>query len=168
MRIRFVVLPLALAAATAAFAQAPKYALETTTSGGFGEGLAAGMADFSLRDVYQAESFPALVAKQVGTAFPQPLIQPPGIGSAPGFTQLEVTVPALGQNTVRVVHPGSIVPSLFVFNLSVPGMKLADAISRRPVRPIVQKNDMQQTVINLILGYPQMVFADVPLWSQLE
>src|SRR5262249_51705999 len=143
-------------------------ALDTTTFVVMGEGLGAGMADFALRDVYQAQSFPALVAQQLKTAFPQPLIQPPGIGSAPGFNQLEVTVPALGQNTVRVVPSGSITPTFFVLNLSVPGMKLADAISRRPALPIVQKSDMQQTVINLILGYPQMVFAGVPLWSQLE
>src|SRR5262245_1098535 len=98
MKIHSLVFVLALLPA-GAFAQ-PKYALDTTTFVVMGEGLAAGMGDFALRDIYQAQSFPALVAKQLKTAFPQPLIQPPGIGSAPGFTQLEVTVPALGQTTV--------------------------------------------------------------------
>ena len=55
--------------------------LETTSFVVLGEGLAAGLADFSLREVYQQNSFPALMAKQIGTAFPQPLMQAPGIAS---------------------------------------------------------------------------------------
>src|ERR1700694_5231931 len=82
-----------------AFAQQSK--LDTTTFVVLGEGLAAGMADFGLRDIYQQQSFPALIAKQIKTDFPQPLIEPPGIGSVPGFPALAVTVPARGQSTVR-------------------------------------------------------------------
>src|SRR5438105_4033198 len=108
MRIRSFALVLALLPC-GAFAQ--KYQLDTTTFVVLGEGLGAGMADFALRDVYQAQSFPAQVAKQLKTAFPQPMIQPPGIGSAPGFTQLEVTIPALGQTTVRDVPAGTVVPT---------------------------------------------------------
>src|SRR5256885_16839999 len=82
-----------------AFAQ--KSQLDVTTFVVVGEGLAAGMADFSLKDVYQKHSFPAQIAAQINTDFPQPLIEPPGIGGVPGFTTLEVTLPAKGQNTVR-------------------------------------------------------------------
>jgi hypothetical protein len=146
-----------------AFAQQNK--LDVTTFVALGEGLAAGMADFSLKDIYQQQSFPALIAKQIKTDFPQPLIEPPGIGSVPGFPPTEVTIPAKGQFTVRVGFP----PGLFIFNLSVPGLKLADSISRRPVRPLIQKSDVQQTVINMTLGYPALVLQQgTALWSQLE
>src|SRR5438552_8902854 len=48
--------------------------LDVTNFVVMGEGLAAGMADFSLKDVYQEKSFPAQMAQQMNTAFPQPLI----------------------------------------------------------------------------------------------
>src|SRR5436305_12543883 len=98
MRHRLLLFLLVLVLSTESFAQNK---LDTTTFVTLGEGLAAGMADFSLRDIYQTQSFPALIAKQIKTDFPQPLIEPPGIGSAPGFPALAVTVPARGQSTVR-------------------------------------------------------------------
>src|SRR5258708_28385607 len=105
------------------------------------------MADFPLRDGSQKISFAAQIAKQIKTDFPMPLIEPPGIGGVPGFPQLEVTVPAKGQSTVRETFP----PDLFVFNLSVPGFKVADSINRMPINPLIQKNDHEQSVINFIL-----------------
>src|SRR5438552_2851079 len=44
-----------------------------------GEGLAAGMGNFSLSSDYQEQSFPAQMARQMGVEFRQPLFQPPGI-----------------------------------------------------------------------------------------
>src|SRR5690349_13928702 len=41
--------------------------LDTTSFIVVGEGLAAGMADYSLREVYQKNSFPAVMARQMGT-----------------------------------------------------------------------------------------------------
>ena len=163
MRNRFWLCSLPLLLCGHGFAQQNK--LDVTTFVALGEGLAAGMADFSLKDIYQQQSFPALIAKQIKTDFPQPLIELPGIGSVPGFPPTEVTIPAKGQFTVREGFP----PGLFVFNLSVPGLKLADSIGRRPVRPLIQKSDVQQTVINMILGYPALVLQQgTALWSQLE
>ena len=165
MRIRYSLrfLPLFLLAfvPAAVFGQ-----LSTTNFVVLGEGLGAGMADFSLRDVYQAQSFPAQVALQLKTAFPQPLIEPPGLGGgAPGFPNVEVSLPNRGTSSAREIFP----PQLFVFNLSVPALKLADSMGRRPVRPMVQKNDIQQTMINMILGYPAITLqSSVPLWSQAE
>ncbi len=139
--------------------------LVTTNFIVLGEGLGAGMADFSLRDVYQSQAFPVLIAAQLGTAFPTPLIEPPGIGSAPGFPAISVTIPARGQTSVRETFP----PDLFVFNLSVPGLRLTDSINALPVRPMIQKNNSQQTVINFILGYPAITLkTSVPLWTQLQ
>jgi hypothetical protein len=74
-------------------------------------------------------------------------------------------LPTTRQTTVRESFP----PPLFVFNLSVPGLRLDAAISRRPAEPLVRTNDPQQTLINLILGYPSLVLGSgKPLWSQLE
>jgi hypothetical protein len=130
-----------------------------------GEGLAAGMADFALRDVYQDRSFPAQMARQMKTLLPQPLIQSPGIGSAPGFPALPPRLPGTLQGSVREPFP----PYLFVFNLSVPGMRLADSTTRRPAPPLVQQRDLQQTVINFILGYPALIAGtDLPMWTQAE
>ena len=53
-----------------------------------GEGLAAGMADYSLKDIYQQKSFPAQMAVQMNTHFPQALFQGTGIGNAPGFPEM--------------------------------------------------------------------------------
>ena len=139
--------------------------LDTTTFVVIGEGLAAGMADFALRDVYQKKSFPALIAQQVGTAFPQPLIQPPGIGSVPGFPEPPVAVPGPYQTSVRTPFP----PTIFVFDLAVPGHRLTDALSLRPTPPLVQQNNAKQTITNVILGYPALILGtDNPLWSQVE
>jgi len=124
-----------------------------------GEGLGAGMADYSLKDVYQLKSFPAQMATQMNTHFPQALFQGTGIGNAPGFPAMPVRVPGPGQNSVRSDFP----PQLFVFNLSVPGYRVEDALNRRPSSPIVRYDDMVQTTANLILGYPALILKDKPL-----
>ncbi len=141
-------------------------ALDTTQFIVVGEGLAAGMADFALREVYQRESFPAQMARQMNAMLPQPLLQSPGIGSgAPGFAVLPPRLPGILQGSVRTPFP----PDLFVFNLSVPGFRLTDALSRRPVAPLIQQRDPEQTLTNFILGYPALIAgADLPLWTQAE
>jgi lysophospholipase L1-like esterase len=139
--------------------------LDTTQFIVIGEGLAAGMADFALREVYQNNSFPAQMARQMNAMLPQPLIQSPGIGNAPGFTALPPRLPGILQGSVRTPFP----PYLFVFNLSIPGFRLADSLTRRPIPPLVQQHDAQQTMVNLILGYPALIAgADLPLWTQAE
>ncbi|MEQ1945613.1 MAG: hypothetical protein ABL995_00385 [Bryobacteraceae bacterium] len=129
-----------------------------------GEGIAAGMADFALRQEYQKNSFPALMAQQMNTNFPQPLFEAPGVGNAPGFPELPIKLPGTQQGSVRVPFP----PPLFIFNLSVPGMKLSEALTYRPQAPLVQK-DTHQTLMNLTLGYPALIVgANKPLWSPVE
>ena len=145
-------------------ARSQERVLDPTNFVVLGEGLAAGMADFGLRDVYQEKSFPARMAEQMDVAFPQPLIQGAGIGSAPGFPPLPVRLPGPDQGAVRKDFP----PQLFVFNLSVPGFRVRDALARRPAPPLVQRQDELQSVTNLILGYPALVLKDKPLWTQVE
>ena len=166
----------ALAAATAAGQTGGT--LDLTNFVVLGEGLAAGFANFSLHQVHQANSFPAVMARQMGVGnFPQPLFQAPGLGNVPGFPALPARVPATLEDTVRV--PGGPKPtgrpnaqppfSLFVFNVSVPGATVADAVARRPVRPLLQAGDAQQTLINMILAFPGMVAGpDKPLLTQVE
>jgi len=144
--------------------------LDTTSFIVLGEGLAAGMGNFSLSQATQEYSFPAQMARQMGTLVVQPLIQPPGIGNAPGFTQLPIRIPGILQTTVRTQNQAQF--SLYVTNLSVPGMRLADAISRRPQPPLIHRNDELQTSINFILGFPALVVEvdgkKAPLWNQIE
>jgi len=146
--------------------------LDTTTFVVMGEGLAAGMANFGLSSVVQNKSFPAQVAAQMKTAFPQPLIQPPGIGDVIGYPNQEARVQTYPQGSVRQFYQPDptkpAAPPIFVLNLSVPGLTLNDSISLRPVAPIVQRSNMKQTVVNLILGFPQLFLDNVPVWNQFE
>jgi hypothetical protein len=154
--------------------QAPAQTLDTTTFVVMGEGLAAGMANFGLSSVMQNQSFPARMAAQMKTAFPQPLIQPPGIGNVVGYPAQEVRVQAYPQGSVRQFYLPTDktkapieAPPLFVLNTSVPGLTLNDAVNLKPVAPLVHKN-MKQTVFNMILGFPQLILDNVPLWTQFE
>jgi hypothetical protein len=156
-----------LVAAVAVAMQAAPVArkpLDKTTFVVLGEGWAAGLADFALRREAQNRSFGAQIAAQMGAFFPQPLIESPGLGGVPGFPELPARLPGLYQTTVREAKP-----NLFVFNLSIPGSTVSESIRRRPLRPLVHQTDPQQTLINMVLGFPAMLLEnDVPLWSQLE
>ena len=149
--------------------------LNTTTFVVLGEGLAAGMANFGLHEVVQRKSFPALMAQQMNTAFPQPLLEGPGITDVLGYPALPVRVPTLPQGRVRVYPPQPGVevndetPTLFVFNLSVPNLTAGESVTLRPVSPLIHTDNSKQTAVNLILGFPSLILNDeVPLWSQLE
>jgi hypothetical protein len=113
-----------------------------------GEGLAAGMASFGLSAPSQKTSFAARVATQTGAGFSQRLIQPPGIGDAPGFPRLPVRLPGAMQTTVVEGFPDAGDPS----DVSFPGCRLADALALRPAAPVVRRDDARQTAANLILG----------------
>lgn len=147
-------------------AVAPAQTLDTTQFIVIGEGLAAGMADFSLRDIYQNASFPAVMAAQMKTAFPMPIIQSPGLsGGTPGFNTLPAGMPFTLQGSGRNDFP----PQLFVFNLAVPGATVVDALNTRPASPVIQPANNKQTLTNLILGYPSLIIENnVPYWSQVE
>lgn len=62
--------------------------LDTTTFVVLGEGLAGGMSNYGMNELLQRVSFPALVARQMETAFPQPLFEGPGIGDVLGVQNL--------------------------------------------------------------------------------
>lgn len=161
MKLRSAILSLALASLAAAQTRR----LDVTQFVVMGEGLAAGVNDFGIRLEVQKNSFGALMARQMRTLFPQPLFQGPGIAVLPGMAPPAVVLPTTRQTTVREGFP----PSLFVFNLSVPGMRLSDAIGFRPSEPLIQPNDPRQTALNLTLGYPALILGKgKPVWTQLE
>jgi hypothetical protein len=145
--------------------------LDTTSFVVMGEGLAAGMANFGLSSVVQNSSFPAQMAAQMGTAFTQPLFEPPGIGDVIGYPGQVVNLHAYPQGSVRVLYqPDPTVPAAppaVVQNLSIPGFTLADSVTLKPVEPIAQ-HSMKQTMVNLILGFPQLFTDNAPLQTQLE
>lgn len=113
-----------------------------------GEGLASGMANFSLIEADQVDSFPAQMAAQMNVPLVQPLLQAPGLGDAPGFARLPVRLPADHQTTVLKQFP----PSAPNANLAMPCLTLADAVTRRPAAPVVRADDALQTAVNLVLG----------------
>ena len=130
-----------------------------------GEGLAAGAADFFLSEELQRDSFPAQMARQMQTPLALPLLEAPGIGNLPGFERLPVELPALMQTTVLEPFPGVAAPG----NLSVPGFRLADALSHRPTPPLVHRHDAVRTAANLILGMPAILGdGEGPFPTQLE
>jgi len=129
-----------------------------------GEGLAAGVGHFSLSDDVQAYSFPSLVAERLGVKFSQPLIEPPGVGNV-GFAEQPVIVPELLQTTVLREFPRK---GADLDNLSVPGLSLSDALTRRPCSPLVQPDDANQTLLNLILGIPGLTMEEGELPTQVE
>jgi len=129
-----------------------------------GEGLAAGMGDFSLSDASQKFSFPAQMARQMSIPFVQPLFEPPGIGETIGFAPWSVVVPSPLQSTVV-----DKIPPYPPDNLSVPGFKVSDALRTRPQEPLIDQNNAKQTSLNLILGLRGIAYgAQGPLPTQLE
>lgn len=163
-----------LLVASGAYAQAQQTrSLDTTTFVVLGEGLAGGMSNYGMNEVLQRVSFPALVARQMDTIFPQPLFEGPGIGDVLGQQVLPVRVPSVPQGRVRVYpdkkDDNDEAPTLFVFNLSVPNMRLADSVNMRPLSPLIHDRNPRQTAVNLVLGFPAMILErSVPLWSQFE
>src|SRR5262249_8023724 len=103
-------------------------------------------------------------ARQMKADFPLPLVQAPGLGDAPGFPRLPVRVPWDQQTTVLSEFPATTPIS----NLSVPGLTIAEAASRRPVPPAVHQSDGKQTAITLILGRPGLLKSAGRLPTQLE
>jgi hypothetical protein len=122
------------------------------------------MGNFSLSSDTQTQSFPAQMARQMGTPFAQALIQPPGIGAAIGFSSVSVVVPSPLQSTVLEQIPPA-VPA----NLSVPGLTLAEAVRMRPHQPLIDRSSHKQTALNLIVGARGIAYgAKEPLPTPLE
>jgi hypothetical protein len=129
------------------------HSLNPVTFVALGDGLAAGAGDFGMSEELQPFSFPSQVARRLATPFPQPEMEAPGIGPVIGFADLPVRLPQPMQTTVLKEFP----PSGLYSNVSIPGLKLIDALTRRPISPLIHRSDGLQTAINLVLGLPGLL-----------
>jgi hypothetical protein len=160
----------ALAVAALAFAAEPAR-LDTTAMAVIGGGVSAGYSGFKLTEARQAQAWPVLVARQMGTVMPLPTIRESNhrvlVNS---FQPLPGLLPAVPQSGER----GLPFP-LFTLNLSVPLLNLAGATRVRPqpeyeglkLLPAIE-GDLQRTLVNNILGGPLLVFEKPILLSQVE
>ena len=137
--------------------------LNTTSFVVLGEGLSAGMGDFTLSEVTQRESFPAQMARQMQTDFSQALIQEPGICYPIGFTRPPVLVPQPLQSTVF-----DRIPPVPVRNLSVPGLRIREALELRPIQPLIRRDSHKLTALNLTLGVLHIARGEKKTPTQLE
>jgi hypothetical protein len=138
--------------------------LNTRTFVVLGEGLAAGMGDFTLSDRTQVDSLPAQMARQMGVSFCQRLIQAPGICNPVGFAELPVILPIPLQTTVL-----DQLPPVPVNNFSVPNYRLTDSLNLRPTQPLIDRHDAKQTAANLILGVIPIAYGEgAPFPTQVE
>ncbi|HJP91109.1 MAG TPA: hypothetical protein VJ875_04085 [Pyrinomonadaceae bacterium] len=128
-----------------------------------GEGLAAGMGDFTLNEETQYQSFPAQMARQMQADFPQPYIQASGICYPIGFTGQPVLVPRPLQSTVL-----NRVPPLSVRNLSIPALTIKEACELRPVQPLIRRDSHKLTALNLTLGVLHIARGDDHTLTQVE
>jgi len=115
-----------------------------------GEGLGAGMADYSLKDIYQLKFLPGANGSADEHAFPPGAVSGNRHWQRTRISRYAGARTRPGQDSVRADFP----PQLFVFNLSVPGFRVEDSLQRRPSAPIVRTDDMTQTATNLIPGVP--------------
>jgi hypothetical protein len=123
-----------------------------------GDSLSAGVQNFSLLDSQQPNGYASVIAKQAGIPLVLPLVPPPG---APNVLEL-VT---LGPPPVIRQAPGSLPPiprdNPFCqpFNLSVPGITVAQALSLRPTLT-PSSPDPVQGWATIVLGFPSL-FLDL-------
>lgn len=128
-----------------------------------GEGLAAGMTNFTLSSDTQQWSFPTQMAKQMGAKCPQRLLQSPGIGNAVGFPRLPVRLPAPPQTTVLIDFPPE-----HVSNLAIPELTLDDALQLQAAQPLIHRDNAKQTAANFTWGMIAISKGEASMPTQLQ
>lgn len=137
--------------------------IDPTSFVAVGGGWTAGYADSRLASGYQQFSYPSLMARQMGTIMPLARFRPMDGPLIAGVDLLPGIAPPVSQSTLRALpFP------VFTFNLSIPYLTAAESLRRRPEPPVQREGDLKQTLINLVLGYPALLFDAVPLWTQIE
>ncbi len=136
-----------------------------------GGGLSAGFADFHLTQTSQEQGWASLAARQMGTILPLPTLRESGnAGVVNAFRPLPGLLPTVAQSGERALpFP------FFALNLSVPFLRLADALRTRP-QPLYDgpklivsvEGDLRGTLINTILGGPLLTLERPVLLTQAE
>lgn len=121
-----------------------------------GNSLTAGFQSSGLCGCIQSQSYPYLIARQIGkvTEFEQPLIEHPGIGSTSGKGHLELV-------NGKIVAPDLTVPPTAMLlnallprpydNLGVPGAALRDVLNATDAATSVAKTN---SFFNIVLRNP--------------
>ncbi len=138
--------------------------LDVSTLVVIGEGMAAGMGSFALTAEFQQMSFPAQLAQHLGSVLKQPRFESPGLDCSVLGESSSLRFPDLNQTTVFQDYP----PENFG-NLSVPGFKIRDCLRLRTKQPLIQQDDIKQTLANLILDAHGLAFdGESKSCTQLE
>jgi lysophospholipase L1-like esterase len=123
-----------------------------------GNSLTAGFQSSGLCECMQPQSYPNLIARQMGIAaeFEQPIIAQPGIGSTPGKGHLELV-------NGKIVAPDLTVPPAEMLlnallprpydNLGVPGAMLRDVLHATDAATSVSKTN---SFFNIVLRNPNL------------
>jgi lysophospholipase L1-like esterase len=110
--------------------QTPPAPISFTAYYSIGDSLAAGYSNNSLLDRHQANSVPALIARQAGVAdFQQPLVSDPGIPPEFVLTRL-VPTPVVAPKSATSGAPRNSGLARAYNNMAVPGATTADALNR--------------------------------------
>ncbi|HYK87128.1 MAG TPA: hypothetical protein VE398_00040 [Acidobacteriota bacterium] len=142
---------------------AQQAALDTTTFIVMGGGLSAGVTDSVLIQESQRYCFPALMARQMNAIMPLPLLRDGGPVPVIAMNMRSNNIPPANQSTLRALpFP------LFTFNVSVPFLRVSEGLSSRPAQPLVPDGNYKQSLINLVLGYPELTIEHPVSWSQIE
>ncbi|HBC57494.1 MAG TPA: hypothetical protein DCZ03_10055 [Gammaproteobacteria bacterium] len=132
-----------------------------------GDSLSAGVQNLSLNENFQPNSYAALLAQQINTPLPLPLIAAPGVPAA--LTLVDPgPPPVLGQEPGE--SPGRIDPFLQPMNISVPNLKIDEVMHYRPdcsVDQAVGGIRLVDVYTELVLGLPACVFG-TPMYSEVE
>jgi hypothetical protein len=131
-----------------------------------GDSLSAGVQNFSLLYSQQPNGYGSLIAEQAKTPLPLPLVPYPG---APNVLQLESGGPPPGPPPVIEPAPGTLIfprlnPLQQAFNISIPGITVADAITMRPT--LNSNAPAVQQWATIVLGFPALLLGQAP--TQLE
>ena len=94
---------------------------------------------------------------------PLPLMRDGGPVKVLTYDPFPSTLPTFNQTSLRdLPFP------LFVFNVSVPYLRVSESLGMRPEFPMVHEQKTKQSLVNLVLGYPIMILDAPPLWTQVE
>jgi len=136
-----------------------------------GGGLSAGFSGFKLGGDRQVQGWTSLVAPQMGTIIPVPTIREDGLGGVVNaFAPLPGLLPIVRQSGERALpFP------FFALNLSVPFLRVNDALRMRPsprydgsmLLPAIEGN-LLQTYVDVLLGGPVLLPQPPVLKSQVE
>src|SRR4051812_46622632 len=123
-------LALALLATGAAFGQPNTGTANFTTYVALGDSLTAGFSSGSINQIYQTNSYPALIYRQATgktTGFEQPLVSPPGL---PGILRLVSLRPLVIAPTPGTGQPINLGLQRPYNNMAVPGATLHDLLTK--------------------------------------